>query len=210
MELIKKRILSLLSDKALSVSRASTMLNMPQRTLNRQLNEGGNVSMELICAINKYFPEVSIEWILNGNGNMYRSDSNTMDSIQNVSPYYNSITVSAGVRDVINDDCELSDSFVCIPGMKADFFFPVVGTSMQPEINPGDIIGVNRIDSLSTLNEDKVYMIITRDARMIKYCRPDKNDKDALLCTSPNYPSFTIRKDEIIAMFSVVVKISNV
>lgn len=210
MEHIKKRILSLLSDKDLNVNRASAVLDIPQRTLNRQLNEGGNVSMELICAINKHFPEVSMEWILNGNGSMYRSDSNTMDYIQNISPYYDSITVSAGVRDTINDDCELSDSFISIPGMKADFFFPVVGTSMQPEINPGDIIGVNRINSFTTFESKKVYMIITRDARMIKYCSADNNDKDVVLCTSPNYPSFTIRKDEIIAMYSVVVKISNI
>ncbi len=210
MEQIKKRILSLLSDKALNVNRACVMLDMPQRTLNRQLNEGGNVSMELIYAINKYFPEVSIEWILNGKGNMYRGEEDAAENIQNVSPYFNSITVSAGVRDAINDDCELPDAFVSIPGKKADFFFPVVGTSMQPEINPGDIIGVNKMDSFSELDGEKVYMIITRDARMIKYCSTNDNDKDEILCTSPNYPSFTLRKEEIIAMYNVVVKISNV
>ncbi len=210
MKEIKKRILSLLSDKALNVNRASVVLEIPQRTLNRQLNEGGNVSMELICAINKCFPEASIEWILSGNGNMYKSNNCTADTIQNISPYYKSITVSAGVRDAINDDCELSDSFVSIPGIKADFFFPVVGTSMQPEINPGDIIGVNRMEPFATLEEDKVYMIITRDERMIKHCSTNSNDNDVVLCTSPNYPSFTLRKDEIIAMYNVVVKISNV
>lgn len=210
MEQIKKRILNLLSDKALNVSRASAVLDIPQRTLNRQLNEGGNISMELICAINKYFPEVSIEWIFNGNGNMYRGNCDTMNCSQYVSPFYNSLTVSAGVRDAINDDCELSEEFVSIPGVKADFFFPVVGTSMQPEINPGDIIGVNRIDSFNGLDEDKVYMIITRDTRMIKHCSTGKNNKDEVVCTSPNYPSFTLKKDEIIAMYSVVVKISNV
>lgn len=209
MEQIKERILILLSDKALNVNRASMVLDMPQRTLNRQLNEGGAVSMELICAINKYFPEVSIEWILNGRGNMYRED-NITDCSTNVSPYYNSITVSAGVRDAMSDDCELSDSFVSIPGMKADFFFPVVGTSMQPEINPGDIIGVNKMDSLTGLDAERVYMIITRDARMIKHCSAHPDDAELLVCMSPNYPSFTLRKDEIIAMYDVVVKISNV
>lgn len=210
MELIKKRILILLSDKALNVSRASVVLEMPQRTLNRQLNEGGNVSMELLCAINKNFPEVSIEWILNGTGSMYREQKNTMDSTHSASPYYNSIIVSAGVRDAMNDDCELSEAFVTIPGMKADFFFPVVGTSMQPEINPGDIIGVNRMDSLAELDEKRVYMIITHDVRMIKHCCATDEDANIITCTSPNYPSFTLRKDEIIAMYEVVVKISNV
>lgn len=198
-----------LSDKELNVNRASVMLDMPQRTLNRQLNEGGNVSMELIYAINKNFPEVSIEWILNGKGNMYRGEDAT-EAIQNVSPYFNSLSVSAGVRDFVNDVYELPDAFVSIPGIKADFFFPVVGTSMQPDINPGDIIGVNKIDSFIEFDREKVYMIITREARMIKYCSTDDKDKDVVLCTSPNYPPFTLRKDDIIALYNVVVKISNV
>ena len=207
MEEIRKRILTLLSDKDLNVSRASGVLEMPQRTLNRQLNEGGNVSMELLRAINKFFPEVSIEWIFKGKGDMYRKEN---DDMQNVSPFYDSITVSAGVRDVVSDDCELSDNYVSIPGKKADFFFPVVGTSMQPEINPGDIIGVNRMDSYDILDEKKVYMIITHDARMIKHCSINKKDAETIVCTSPNYPSFYLKKDEILAIYDVVIKISNI
>ncbi len=209
MENIKKRILILLADNNLNVSRASVVLEIPQRTLNRQLNEAGSVSMELIRAINKCFPEVSIEWILNGNGNMYKEDDSPSEYLQNVSPYYNSITVSAGMRDAMNDECETPDTFVSIPGMKADFFFPVVGTSMQPEINPGDIIGVNKMDPFATVNVDRVYMIVTHDSRFIKHCSTSTDDKDVLVCTSPNYPAFTVRKDEILAMYDVVVKISN-
>ena len=209
MEHIKRRILDLLAERNLNVSRASVILEIPQRTLNRQLNEGGSVSMELIRAINKCFPDVSIEWILNGNGNMYKQEGFAAEYVKNVSPYYNSIKVSAGVRDTFDDECEVSDAFVNIPGMKADFFFPVVGTSMQPEINPGDIIGVNKMDPFARVDDDRVYMVVTHDSRFIKYCSTSPDDKDVLVCTSPNYPSFTVRKDEIIAMYDVVVKISN-
>ena len=139
MEEIKRRILILLTEKGLNVSKASGVLDIPQRTLNRQLNEGGSVSMELIRAINRYFPEVSIEWILSGEGEMYNGVNEFNNLPRNVSPYYKSVTVSAGVRDTIND-CEAADAFVSIPGANADFYFPVVGTSMQPEINEGDII----------------------------------------------------------------------
>ena len=204
MENIRKRILEILAEKGLSVSRASALLEMPQRALNRQLNEEGGISMELIRSINKYFPDVSIEWILNGNGNMHKEDTSSTAYDQNISPYYNSITVSAGVRDSINDDYETSDAFVSIPGMKADFFFPVVGTSMQPEINPGDIIGVNRMDPFATVDEERVYMIVTHDSRFIKHCTTSTDDNDVLVCTSPNYPSFTVRKDEIVAMYDVL------
>ena len=210
MEQIRSRILNLLSEKGLNVSRASVVLQIPQRTLNRQLNEGGSVSMELIRAISRHFPEVSIDWILNGNDNMHVLCSGTNNYPQNVSPYYNSITVSAGVRDAMSDDCELSDSFVYIPGVKADFFFPVVGTSMQPEINPGDIVGVKKRDTFAELDESRVYMIVTRDSRIIKHCCAHREDNEIIVCSSPNYPSFNLRKEDIIAIYDVVVIISNI
>ena len=209
MEQIKRRILTLLAEKGLNVSRASGILEIPQRTLNRQLNEDGSVSMELIRAINRNFPEASIEWILNGKGNMFGCKNDNDNFSCNVSPYYNSVTVSAGVRDSIND-CETSDAFVSIPGVKADFFFPVVGTSMQPEINPGDIIGVKKMDSMNEFDEKRVYMVITHDSRFIKHCSLNADDDELIVCTSPNYHSFTLRKDEIIAIYDVIVKISNV
>ena len=209
MKEIKGRILMLLAEKGLNVSKASGVLEIPQRTLNRQLNEEGNVSMELIRAINRYFPEVSIEWILSGKGEMYNIVNKFDNNTKNISPYYNSVTVSAGQRDAIND-CETADAYVSIPGMSADFFFPVVGTSMQPEINEGDIIGVKKMDSFTEFNEKRVYMIITHDSRFIKHCATDPEDTDAIVCTSPNYHTFTLRKDEILAIYDVVVKISNV
>ena len=209
MEEIKRRILILLTEKGLNVSKASGVLDIPQRTLNRQLNEGGSVSMELIRAINRYFPEVSIEWILSGKGEMYNGNNESDSLPKNVSPYYNSVTVSAGVRDTIND-CETADAFVSIPGTNADFYFPVVGTSMQPEINEGDIIGVKKMESFTGLDAKRVYMIVTHDSRFIKHCSPDPQDDGTIVCTSPNYHPFTLKKDEILAIYDVVVKISNV
>ena len=209
MEEIKRRILILLTEKGLNVSKASGVLDIPQRTLNRQLNEGGSVSMELIRAINRYFPEVSIEWILSGEGEMYNGVNEFNNLPRNVSPYYKSVTVSAGVRDTIND-CEAADAFVSIPGANADFYFPVVGTSMQPEINEGDIIGVKKMESFIELDAKRVYMIVTHDSRCIKHCSTDPHDDGTIVCTSPNYHPVTLKKDGILAIYDVVIKISNV
>ena len=209
MEEIRRRILILLTEKGLNVSKASGVLDIPQRTLNRQLNEGGSVSMELIRAINRYFPEVSIEWILSGEGGMYNGVNEYNNLPRNVSPYYKSVTVSAGVRDTIND-CEAADAFVSIPGANADFYFPVVGTSMQPEINEGDIIGVKKMESFIELDAKRVYMIVTHDSRFIKHCSTDPLDDGTIVCTSPNYHPFRLKKDEILAIYDVVIKISNV
>ncbi|MBQ8735456.1 MAG: LexA family transcriptional regulator [Bacteroidaceae bacterium] len=207
MEHIKKRILSLFTENGLTVNKASLLLEMPQRTLNRQLNEGGNVSVDLLRAILRCFPSVSVEWILGGKGEMYKQNDGQPAPI---AAYYDSLTVSAGVRDVVDGGNEAPAGYVSIPNVNAEFFFPVAGTSMQPEINEGDIIGVNSMDSFSVINADKTYMIVTREGRMIKHCSPHESNDELIVCSSPNYRTFVLRKEDILSMYEVVVKICEV
>ena len=207
MEKIKERILQILSDKHLSVNGASTLLGMPQRTINRQLNEGGAVSTALLRAIHREFPEYSLEWILDGRGEVFNSRCAVEE---NPIPYYENVPLSAGVRTAFGDYGEKPDSYVNLPGVRAEFLFPVVGTSMQPEINEGDIVGVNRVEQTDSLENDKIYMIVTREERMIKRCCRHESDDNLLWCLSPNYPRFTIEKNDVIAIYSVDVRISRV
>ena len=67
---IRERVEAVLKERGLSVNRASGILGIPQRTLNRQVNEGGNVTMELVYAIMDSFPEISPQWLVAGEGNM--------------------------------------------------------------------------------------------------------------------------------------------
>ena len=91
----------------------------------------------------------------------------------------------------------------------AQFYFPVSGTSMEPEIHSGDIVGVNRVESLREVDPDKIYMIVTNESRMIKRCHSDENDDSIMWCVSPNYPAFKIKKNDICAMFHVVNRIER-
>ncbi len=207
MDKIKERILHILAENNLSVNSASTLLGMPQRTINRQLNEGGTVSTALLRAIHKEFPEYSLEWILDGKGEILNSRE---CGAENPVPYYESLPLSAGVRTAYGDCAEKPDSYMNIPGVNVEFLFPVVGNSMQPEINAGDIVGVSRVELPDSIENDRIYMIVTRDERMIKRCRRHESDDRLLRCLSPNYPEFTIQKEDVIAIYSVDVRISKV
>ena len=48
---LKGRVSEIFKFKGINVNRASKMLGIPQRTLNRQVNEDGNVGMEVVYAI---------------------------------------------------------------------------------------------------------------------------------------------------------------
>ena len=203
---IKSRVVEVLRFKEINVNRASKKLCIPQRTLNRQVNEDGNISMALLYALLDHFPEISPLWLLLGEGEMLLdSTRQTTASI----PFYNDLPLSAGYRDAFDPGRENPTSYISFPNSGADFFFPVSGTSMEPDINDGDIVGVKRVEREEGIVHGDVYMIVTNDARMIKRCYHDNNDPNLIWCVSPNYPSFPINKNDVCALFKVVNRIQT-
>lgn len=203
---IKSRVVEVLKFKEINVNRASKKLCIPQRTLNRQVNEDGNISMDLLYALLDHFPEISPLWLLLGEGEMLLdSTRQTTASI----PFYNDLPLSAGYRDAFDPGRENPTSYISFPNSGADFFFPVSGTSMEPDINDGDIVGVKRVEREEGIVHGDVYMIVTNDARMIKRCYHDNNDPNLIWCVSPNYPSFPINKNDVCALFKVVNRIQT-
>ena len=203
---IKQRVVEVLKHKGLNVNRASKVLDIPQRTLNRQVNEDGKISMELVYAILNNFPEVSSAWLIAGEGSML------VDSCEAVlagAPFYQDLPVSAGYRDVFDPAKETPTSYISLPVKGAEFYFPVSGNSMEPEINDGDIVGVKRVERNEGIVHGSVYMVVTNENRMIKRCYHDNNDPDLIWCVSPNYPSFPIHKNDVCALFRVVNRIEN-
>ena len=137
---IKERVLAVLKAKGLNVNRASKLLGMPQRTLNRQVNEDGKIAMELLYSILDNFPEISPLWLVTGEGEMLR-DSNIQQEFV-AAPFFSDMPVSAGLRDCFDPSMEKANGYISLPSQNANFYFPVSGTSMEPEIFSGDIVGV--------------------------------------------------------------------
>lgn len=205
---LKERVLQLLEMKGLNANSASRILGIPQRTLNRQVNENGKISMEIVMAILNNFHDVSPRWLVLGEGAVMNATEG-MSGSNNSAPFYSDLPVSAGLKECCDPRKEVPSGFISMPQWHADFYFPVSGTSMEPEIFSGDIIGVNRVDSLKEIDPEKIYMIVTNESRMIKRCHFDEHNSELLWCVSPNYPSFTINKKDICAIFHVVNRIER-
>ena len=202
---IKDRVIALLKAKGLNVNRASKLFGIPQRTLNRQVNEDGKIAMELMYSILDNFPEISPMWLIMGEGEMIR-DSNDELKCESA-PFFSDLPVSAGLRDSFDPTLEKAKGFISLPSQNASFYFPVSGISMEPEVFSGDIVGVTRVEPYDRISPEAIYMIVTNENRMIKHCYIDENNPELIWCVSPNYPSFPIRKSEICAMFRVVSRI---
>ena len=202
---IKDRVIAVLKAKGLNVNRASKIFGIPQRTMNRQVNEDGKIAMDLMYAILDAFPEISPLWLILGEGEMFRECDVMQDCVS--APFFSDLPVSAGLRDSFDPSMEKANGYISLPSQKANFYFPVSGTSMEPEVFSGDIVGVVRVGLYDKISPESIYMIVTNENRMIKHCYIDENNPELLWCVSPNYPSFPINRADICAMFRVVSRI---
>ena len=205
---MKERVLSVFKAKKINVNKASKLLGIPQRTLNRQVNENGKVGMELVYSLLSTFTDISPSWLVLGQGEMLQ-DVDAIQALSTSAPFYSDLPVTAGHKDAFDPLKERPTGYISMPNWSAQFYFPVSGTSMEPEIHSGDIVGVNRVESLREVDPDKIYMIVTNESRMIKRCHSDENDDSIMWCVSPNYPAFKIKKNDICAMFHVVNRIER-
>ena len=124
-------------------------------------------------------------------------------------PFYN-LPVSAGQLAVLESEIfhqTEPDGFVELSVFEGcEAVFPITGSSMEPIISSGDWIGIKTIDNLSHswefLQTGAIYLIITREERMIKFIEK-ASDEDFIVCKSPNYSPFKIFKGDILKLYRV-------
>jgi phage repressor protein C with HTH and peptisase S24 domain len=96
--------------------------------------------------------------------------------------------------------------------VQVDAFFPVVGNSMDPTIQSGDIVGIQKLDNTSRIRPNDIYLIFTSDnERMLKRIKGvNTGDPNLTLYSdNPAYDPFTVLKEQIKGVYKVVVLIRS-
>lgn len=139
--------------------------------------------------------DVNINWLLTGEGNMLRTESEKEENIPVAHPSDSPmegiplIPISAmagaftGEQTVLEYECE---RFV-VPTFKgAEFLISVKGSSMYPKYNSGDIVACKRLPMDDIFFQwNKVYVLDTDQGPLIKRVKPG-SDKEHVLIVSDN------------------------
>ena len=186
----------------------ASMIGTTQPTIanwlaQNQIPEGG------IAKICRALPDVSFEW-LTGQEEMprrgYQEQAATYTSTEMVGqPYYSRMPASAGQLDMGHED--ITTERIVIPGVKTTAYFPVVGNSMDPTIQSGDIVGIRRMDGLTRIRPNDIYLIFTRDnERMLKRIKNINQQSPYLTLYSDNpaYEPFDVIKEQIVGVYKAV------
>lgn len=202
---VKERLKKFIAEKGLSIRAFERSCNLSNGYVN---SIESTIMPNKMQTIRLQYPDLNTNWLLYGEGEMLTgNDSAPQDTPpRGAVPFYSTVPVSAGMADlmsVISD--ETPTGWLQLPEVTGALgAFPVVGCSMEPDIRAGDYVVITAVDRWERLDPDKIYLVITLDDRMIKHLETDRDDPDILWCTSPNYRSFAIRKDEIRAIYRVI------
>ena len=199
----------------------SNKLFITPTKLSETLSGRLNVSTELVARLAQNYPQISLEWIMLGEGLMEKNDPFVnLSTMADVERYCNNkfntkklpllpISAVAGWNGVdaegINiDECDqMVVPYLVDAG--AEFLIRVTGNSMYPTYANGDILACRRVRESRNIQWGKVYVIDSEEGPMVKRIRPS-DDEERILCHSdnPDYAPFTLRKSEIRSLALVV------
>ena len=86
---VAQRIKSILNDNQISIAAFAKMIGMLQVTCNRQIRGDQAVSLAMIEGFLHVFPDISAEWLLRGEGEMYKSNSGSVQVEATITPPQN-------------------------------------------------------------------------------------------------------------------------
>ncbi len=173
------------------------------------LQQNNGISEDNIARFLAYAPDVNIEWLITGKGDMLRNKEvvtqrkaePALSVLENSHEGIPLIPLSAmagaftGETSVMEYECER----YVIPAFKgADFLIPVKGDSMQPTYYSGDLVACQRVPLNDLFFQwNKTYVLDTAQGPLIKRIMPGSDSSHVLIVSdNDSYPPFELSKSQ--------------
>lgn len=156
-------------------SHFAKILGVKAQTINTWLSRN-TYDTELIFA---KCDNINASWLLTGEGNMLRSESEMVEKLPSVNqtyegaPYFN-VDFIGGFDVIVNDQTRNPDFYINYPpyNQPGVVWCNLTGHSMEPEISNGDIIALREVTTpIQYLPAGEIYGIVTEEYRTVKRVR---------------------------------------
>lgn len=209
-ESLRQRLRLLFVSKGISITKVANACGIRQNTLSRQLSGESSISSSTLLSIIGYFHDVNSDWLLTGEGDMLKSvtPSDSRPEVQTrprIPTTAAAGSLSGDAASVTLRDCEQLPVISQLPAY--DFTIIIKGDSMKPKYESGDEIACRRILNPSFIQWGKVHVLDTVQGIVVKKVY---DDGDCIKCVSinPDYPPFSVPKDEVYSLSLVVGSLS--
>ncbi len=156
------------------------------------------ISKGLARRIVEHFPEISIGWLLTGEGEMLLN----APPCKNI-PFYEG-EISAGVKRLMSSEplCSIAIPFID----DSDFAFRISDEAMSPEIMVGTIVFLKKTD-LNAIIPGGLYVIVCANYVILRRIRVNEDETEPtyrLEATNPSYDTITIGAEQIVEIYRVM------
>lgn len=172
------------------------------------LESSTGITEETLAKFIATFKELSLEWILTGEGPMLRSDLPAAHPATEPGAGIPLIPINAmagvftGEQSVLELECER----YVVPAFKdAEFLITVKGSSMIPKYYSGDIVACKRMPLDTFFQWNKVYVLDTEQGPLIKRVKKGATDETlSIFSDNPDYEPFELPRTKIYHIALVV------
>lgn len=168
------------------------------------------------------YPELSINWLLTGRGEMLNTKDESLTTEPTTEnyklvPLYNFDAVG-GMRtsnDIVDCKESIEKYIPFIDAQSMDICIPITGNSMIPAYNPGSIVLLREVVRWREyFGYGHVFVLCLKDGRRIikEVRKSEENSKDNILCISYNYQSSApedLPKEMIDRVYKVIKVLTN-
>jgi SOS-response transcriptional repressor LexA len=161
-----------------------------------------------------YGLNVNKNWLLTGEGDMFKPELPVANSLQRGVPYYD-IDVSASFIESFSDIKEEPDFYVDFkPFNDCTVYLTVYGDSMYPLFASGEIAALKKVDNPNYIQYGEPYLVITNaeanNMRTLKLIRKSQDKRMIILKpANPNFDELEIPRDTILSLYIAKGKITR-
>jgi repressor LexA len=194
--IVKQNILNFLSIKKISKKDFYGIIGVS----NGFLDKSGAINSTAIGNILKSYPEINPDWLITGEGSMYRAIDTVAISADKGIPLI-PIEAMAGFATGDIQILDYQTSKYVIPDFdeaKVDYMIRVKGSSMYPKYSSGDIVACIKVELGAFFQWNKVYVLDTTQGAIVKRVKKSAQDNH-ILCISDNkdYDPFDLPLNEL-------------
>lgn len=205
----KDRLKEFLSSQKIGRNKFEEQINISTGYMS---SKAITVTSDVIEKTVSAYPDLNLDWLITGEGSMLKSEISNMLAESPMEygkkqtrpriPYTAAAgSLTSAVEGITANQCEQIPRINVFPDY--DFTIIIKGSSMEPKYEGGDEVACKRIDNTSFIQWGKVHVLDTAQGIIIKRIY---EDGEKIRCTSynPEYPDFSIQKEEIFSMSLVV------
>lgn len=209
----KERILQYIDFKSIRIKEFYLKTGIKRGFLDSDKLDSA-VSDAFLTTIIACYPDLSLNWLLTGKGDMLNPEeektdhSNLFVAAEPKEEYKKLVEtgiplipvaafagVSSGDVSILELDCE---RFVIPTFRDADFLIPIKGSSMEPKYSSGDLVACKWLPLDTFIQWNKVYVLDTIQGPLIKrICQGSSDSTLKIVSENEKYPPYELNKSEI-------------